>query len=69
MQYFIIKRISPKEPGRLSGAVYKDKDRVKIKVLLGDALFGQLRGKVVIDFGSGEGDNAIALAKNGAPGD
>jgi SAM-dependent methyltransferase len=44
--------------------VYKDK--CKIKVLLGDQVLEQLRGKVVIDFGCGEGDDAIALAKNGA---
>lgn len=63
-QYRILKQISPREPGCLSGDVYKDK--IKIKVLLGDTLFDQLRGKVVIDFGCGEGDDAIALAKNQA---
>ncbi len=48
----------------MSGDVYKDK--IKIKVLLGEKLFDQLRRKVVIDFGCGEGDDAIALAKNQA---
>jgi 2-polyprenyl-3-methyl-5-hydroxy-6-metoxy-1,4-benzoquinol methylase len=62
MQYRILKRISPEEPGYMSGEVYKEK--IKIKVLLGDHVFDQLRGKVVIDFGCGEGDDAIALAKN-----
>lgn len=46
----------------MSGEVYKGK--IKIKTLLGDGVFDQLRGKVVIDFGCGEGDDAIALAKN-----
>jgi len=46
----------------MSGEVYKDK--IKIKMLLGDRLVDQLRGQVVIDFGCGEGDDAIALAKN-----
>ncbi len=62
VQYRILKRISPGEPGHMSGDVYREK--IKIKVLLGDHIFDQLRGKVVIDFGCGEGDDAIALAKN-----
>ena len=48
----------------MSGDAYAGK--IKIKILLGDALFDELRGKTVIDFGCGEGDDAIALAKNGA---
>jgi SAM-dependent methyltransferase len=62
MEYRILKRISPQEPGYMSGEVYKEK--IKIKVLLGDKIFDQLQGKLVIDFGCGEGDDAIALAKN-----
>ena len=45
---------------------YPATDKVKIKVLLGDQLCEQLRGKMVIDFGCGEGDDSIALAKNQA---
>ena len=63
-QYRILRRISPQEPRGLSGDVYKG--RIKVKVLLGDALFDELREKVVIDLGCGEGDDAVALAKNGA---
>jgi len=48
----------------MSGDVYKDK--TKVKVLLGDDVFNRLRGKVVIDFGCGDGDDAIAIAQNGA---
>jgi|SRR5579859_3121 len=61
-QYRFLRRIYPHEPGCLSGDVYKG--RIKAKVVLGDTLFDQLRGKVVIDFGCGEGDDAISLAKN-----
>ncbi len=62
MQYRILKWISPEDPPYMSGEVYKDK--IKIKVLLGEKILDQLRGKVVIDFGCGEGGDAIALAKN-----
>ena len=64
IQYRILKWISPGDPPYMSGEAYKD--RIKIKVLLGDSVFNQLRGKVVIDFGCGDGDDAIALAQNGA---
>lgn len=64
MQYRILKWISPGDPPYMSGDVYKGK--IKIKALLGDSVFNQLRGKVVIDFGCGDGDDAIALAQNGA---
>jgi 2-polyprenyl-3-methyl-5-hydroxy-6-metoxy-1,4-benzoquinol methylase len=64
IQYRILKWISPGDPPHMSGDVYKD--RIKIKILLGDKLFDQFRGKVVIDFGCGEGEEAIAIAKNGA---
>ncbi len=64
MQYRILKWISPEDPPYMSGEPYKDK--IKVKVLLGNAVFNQLRGKVVIDFGCGDGDDAIALARNGA---
>jgi len=48
----------------MRGAAYRDKP--KIQVLLGDKVIEQLRGKVVIDFGCGDGDDAIALAQSGA---
>jgi len=62
MQYRILKRISPGEPEYMSGEVYNGK--IKVKELLGDQVFDELRGKVVIDFGCGEGEDAVALAKN-----
>lgn len=38
----------------------------KIRFLLGDDVFQQARGKVVLDFGCGEGVEAVELAQNGA---
>jgi SAM-dependent methyltransferase len=35
-------------------------------MLLGEEVFNHVKGKVVIDFGCGYGDDAIALAQNGA---
>jgi SAM-dependent methyltransferase len=64
LQYRILKRISPGESRYMSGDAYAGK--IKIRTLLGDALFNELRGNTVIDFGCGEGDDAITLAKNGA---
>jgi SAM-dependent methyltransferase len=37
----------------------------KLKSMLGPAIFDELRGKVVLDFGCGEGHNALELAQNG----
>lgn len=64
LQYRILKRIASQEPRYLSGAVYEG--RSKIKILLGDQVFEQLRGKVVVDFRCGDGYEAIELAQNGA---
>jgi SAM-dependent methyltransferase len=64
LQYRILKRISPREPHYLSGATYAGKS--KIKILLGERVLQELRGKVVVDFGCGDGYEAIELAQNGA---
>jgi len=37
----------------------------KLKVMFGTTIFAELRGKVVLDFGCGEGRDALELAKNG----
>lgn len=50
--------------GALDGSAYLD--RSKLRVLLGDALLQELRGKDVIDFGCGEGAEAIEMAQLGA---
>lgn len=64
LQYRILKRVSPHDPRYLSGAVYAGKS--KIKILLGEQALEELRGKVVIDFGCGDGLEAIELAQSGA---
>jgi SAM-dependent methyltransferase len=64
LQYRILKRISPQEPPYLSGAIYGGKS--KIKTLLGEHVLAELHGKVVVDFGCGDGYESIELAQNGA---
>ena len=64
VQYRILKRISPGEPDCCAGSAYEGKS--KLDVLLGEDLLGKIAGKVVIDFGCGEGAEAMELAKRGA---
>lgn len=64
LQYRLLKSIAPGEPRHLSAAAYRTTS--KARVLLGDTLIGQLKGKIVIDFGCGEGIEAIEFAKQGA---
>ncbi len=63
-QYWILKRLFSKEPNILTGAAYQGTS--KLRVLLGDELLGRVHGKTVIDFGCGEGREAIELAQHGA---
>ena len=64
LQYRILKRIAPQEPPYLTGAVYEGQS--KIKMLLGEEILRDVCGKVVVDFGCGDGHEAIELARNGA---
>lgn len=64
LQYRLLKRISPNDPQYMSGAAYQN--RSKLRVLLGDRLADSMNGKVVVDFGCGEGDEAIEIALQGA---
>jgi SAM-dependent methyltransferase len=64
LQYRMLRQIAPREPSYLSGEAYWG--RSKLRCLFGDDLFEQVKGKVVIDFGCGEGHEAIELARNGA---
>jgi SAM-dependent methyltransferase len=64
IQYRILKRISPGPPSYCDASAYKK--RSKLSVLMGDGFFAMIAGKVVIDFGCGEGDDAIEMAKSGA---
>ena len=48
----------------MNGAAYINKS--KIRVLLGDSLMREIQGQTVVDFGCGDGHEAVDLAKNGA---
>ena len=50
--------------GTMDGSAYAGRN--KLRVLLGDAFVDGLQGKDVLDFGCGIGDQAIALAVEGA---
>jgi SAM-dependent methyltransferase len=64
IQYRILKKLSPGAPGCCSGRAYEGKS--KLAVLMGEAFFATIDGKVVIDFGCGEGSEAIEMARKGA---
>jgi SAM-dependent methyltransferase len=64
LQFRILKKISPGEPGCCSGAAYEGKS--KLKILMGADFFSRVAGKTVIDFGCGEGRDAVEMAQNGA---
>jgi len=60
----ILRRISPREPACCSGSRYNSQS--KLSVLLGDDFLRRAAGKTIIDFGCGEGVEAIELARHGA---
>lgn len=64
LQYKVLKAISPGEPGTCSGAAYAGKS--KLAILLGEEFLQKIQGKTVIDFGCGEGAEAIEIAQHGA---
>jgi len=64
LQYRILKRLSPGAPDCCSGAIYAGKS--KLATLLGDEILERIAGKVVIDFGCGEGTEAVEMAQRGA---
>jgi SAM-dependent methyltransferase len=64
IQYRILKTISPGAPDCCSGAAYEGKS--KLAILMGDDIFTKIAGKVVIDFGCGEGAHAVEMAARGA---
>lgn len=61
VQYKLLKRIAPREPTSMTGAAYLN--RSKLEVLLGSSLLDEVRGRDVLDFGCGEGAEAIELAR------
>jgi 2-polyprenyl-3-methyl-5-hydroxy-6-metoxy-1,4-benzoquinol methylase len=48
----------------LDGSVYRN--RSKLEVLFGPEFFNEIRGKTVIDFGCGVGDESIEMVQRGA---
>jgi ribosomal protein L11 methylase PrmA len=48
----------------LSGKAYANKD--KLQLVLGLNVYEEFKGKIVVDFGCGEGLEAIRIAQNGA---
>jgi len=64
LQYRILKRISAGAPDDRGGGAFEG--RSKLEVQMGDDFFANIAGKVVIDFGCGEGSEAIEMAQRGA---
>ena len=64
LQYQLLKRIAPHDPAGASGSAYRG--RSKLAVLLGEDALRAIAGRTVIDFGCGEGREALELAERGA---
>ena len=56
--------LSPGEPDRCSGSAYEGKS--KLAVLMGTDFFNRIIGKIIIDFGCGEGSAGVEMAQKGA---
>lgn len=63
IQYRILKTISPGSP-RQKPCVYGGKS--KLAITLGPDILNTIAGKVVIDFGCGDGSDAVEMAQEGA---
>src|SRR5690242_18462413 len=64
LQSRILRRISPGLPDTCNGRAYEGKS--KLAVLMGNDFFSRIAGKLVVDFGCGEGADAIEMARHGA---
>ncbi len=64
LQYRIIKLIRPEVKNPAGESFYIN--RSKIEFLLGEQFFKKIAGKVVLDFGCGEGKQSVELAQKGA---
>ena len=63
--YNFLRRISADgETGYCDGSAYEGLS--KIETLLGKRIWGETKGKVVIDFGCGDGEDAVEIAARGA---
>jgi 2-polyprenyl-3-methyl-5-hydroxy-6-metoxy-1,4-benzoquinol methylase len=66
VQYEILKRFSPRSPERCAGRVYERKS--KLAILMGDKLLIKISGKIIVDFGCGDGVETVEMAQKGASG-
>jgi SAM-dependent methyltransferase len=64
IQYRILKWIAPQAPDRPGGCACEAKSR--LAVLMGDDFFSRIAGKRIVDFGCGEGSDAVEMAVQGA---
>lgn len=64
IEYHFLKLISPLAKDRMTGEAYVGKS--KVRVLLGDETVEEAKGKVVVDFGCGEGREVAEIAQAGA---
>jgi len=66
LQYQALRRIRPSGTSHLTGDVYKKNGKLtKLDILVGD-LLDDVQGKKVIDFGCGDGHEAVEIAQRGA---
>ncbi len=63
IQYRILKKICPKVGDCCNGSTHKSSSKL---VLLGEEFPRQIIGKTIIDFGCGEGTEAVEMAQKGA---
>lgn len=64
VQYKLLRKISPGAPSSCSGCAYRGKS--KLATLLGKEFLTEVNDKTVIDFGCGEGNEAVEIAAHGA---
>ncbi len=64
IQYRLLRRFYPGGSDRLNGSAYDGKS--KLETLFGPEIWRAFCGKIVIDYGCGEGTEALEIARHGA---
>jgi len=64
LQVALLGLLQPQEPTHMDGSTYSGKS--KLKVLLGEEACSSFAGKTMVDFGCGEGTEAVEMARLGA---